>query len=124
MSRLYAVRHEFVRSVPDRLDDGVLYVSVEFATAIHKCCCGCGMQVVTPFSPTDWRLTFDGTAVSLDPSIGNWSFACKSHYWIIGNRVRWASRWLPNQIESGRKGDQGKKKRFFARKKKEPPTTK
>lgn len=51
--------HRFVRSVPKDLEPGVLYVSVEYATAIHACCCGCGNQVVTPLTPTDWQMTFD-----------------------------------------------------------------
>jgi hypothetical protein len=47
-----------------------------------KCCCGCGHEVVTPFSPTDWKLTFDCVSVSLYPSIGNWSPPCRAHYFI------------------------------------------
>jgi Family of unknown function (DUF6527) len=84
--------HKFVKSVPETLEQGVLYVSVEYATAIHKCCCGCGNEVVTPLSPKDWKLTFDGETVSLYPSIGNWNFGCRSHYWITKNRVEWARR--------------------------------
>jgi len=101
--------HKFVKSVPEALQDGVLYVSVEYATAIHKCCCGCGKEVVTPLSPRDWKLTFDGETISLYPSIGNWSFPCQSHYWITNNRVEWAAKWDREQIESGRKKD-GKSK--------------
>ena len=32
---------------------------------------------------------FDGRTISLNPSIGNWSYPCRSHYWIKGNRVVW-----------------------------------
>ena len=56
--------HRFVKTVPEILEDGVIYVSMDYATAIHKCCCGCGNEVVTPFSPTDWRLMFDGKSVT------------------------------------------------------------
>jgi hypothetical protein len=77
-----SIRHEFVDLIPDALEDGVLYVSVQYATALHLCCCGCGSEVVTPLSPTDWSLTFDGDTVSLRPSIGNYSFPCRSHYFI------------------------------------------
>ena len=72
------------------IEEGILYISVEYCTAIHKCVCGCGNEVVTPLSPTDWEIIFDGKTVSLDPSIGNWNFDCKSHYWIIKNRIRFA----------------------------------
>jgi hypothetical protein len=30
---------------------------VAFRTAAHCCCCGCGEEVVTPFTPTDWSMT-------------------------------------------------------------------
>ena len=83
--------HKFVDSVPDTLEEGVLYVSVKFRTVIHSCCCGCGTQVVTPLSPSDWKLTFDGRSISLHPSVGNWKLPCRSHYWIKGNRVEWAT---------------------------------
>jgi len=83
------IKYKFVEKIPDSLLSGVVYISVEYGTAVHKCCCGCGNEVVTPLSPKDWRLTFDGESISLHPSIGNWNFVCKSHYWIINNRVEW-----------------------------------
>ena len=89
--------HKFVKSVPEILEDGVIYISVEYGTAIHKCCCGCGNQVVTPFSPRDWKLIFDGEAVSLYPSIGNWNFKCESHYWIRNNQVEWVPKWTKDK---------------------------
>lgn len=82
-----ALSHEFVPSIPDTLEEGVVYISIPYATAVHLCCCGCKNEVVTPITPTDWELTFDGETISLYPSIGNWGFACQSHYWIRRNRV-------------------------------------
>lgn len=105
--------HEFVEYIPDDLKDGIVYVSVAFATVAHKCCCGCGREVVTPLSPTDWKLIYDGQSVSLEPSIGNWSFACQSHYWIRSNRVTWAPRWSRKEIEAGRAYDSVAKSRYF-----------
>ena len=84
--------------VPESLEEGVLYVSIPFATVLHLCCCGCGNEVVTPLDPTDWQLTFDGRSVSLSPSIGNWSFDCQSHYWINRNHVRWARQLSEKEI--------------------------
>lgn len=107
------LRHEFVEYIPDHLTEGTIYLSIAFATAAHKCCCGCGNIVITPFSPTDWKLTFDGESISLDPSIGNWSFPCKSHYWISRNRVRWASQWSQKQIDAGRVRDRLSKEKYF-----------
>ncbi|MBI5066930.1 MAG: hypothetical protein HZB56_01735 [Deltaproteobacteria bacterium] len=83
--------HRFVDQVPEVLEDGVLYVSIRFSTVIHKCCCGCGHEIVTPLSrKTGWQLTFDGESISLHPSIGNRALPCRSHYWIESNKVVWA----------------------------------
>jgi hypothetical protein len=71
------------------LDQGVVYISIQHAIAVHACACGCGTEVPTPFSPSDWKLTFDGDSVTLAPSIGNWELPCQSHYWIRRNQVRW-----------------------------------
>lgn len=89
------ISHRFVHFIPQasEIEDGVVYVSISFATAIHRCCCGCGNEVVTPFHPNQWRLIFDGESISLSPSIGNWGFDCQSHYWITRDRVLWAPKW-------------------------------
>lgn len=107
------ITHEFVKTIPEQLKDGVIYVSIDYATAIHKCCCGCGNQVVTPISPTDWKLTFDGKTISLSPSIGNWSFPCHSHYWITNDEVRWATKWSHQQIKDGIRSDEMNKKDYY-----------
>lgn len=107
------LKHEFVESLPRDLEEGTIYISIPFATVGHKCCCGCGREVITPLSPTDWKLIFDGETVSLDPSIGNWSFPCRSHYWILRNQVRWARSWSERQIQRGRNRDRAAKESFF-----------
>ncbi len=89
--------HEFVEFIPKFPEEGILYISLRFCTVVHKCACGCGNKVVTPLSPNDWKLIFNGDAISLYPSIGNWSFECKSHYWIAENTVKWARRWNENK---------------------------
>lgn len=94
--------HVFVDRFPEHLDQGVVYISVPFALVTHLCCCGCGYEVVTPLAPREWRLTFDGVSVSLHPSIGNWNFPCKSHYWIHNSTVRWDRRWTDEQISASR----------------------
>ena len=111
--RRAAVTYEFVEYIPDDLHEGTIYVSIPFSTVVHKCCCGCGNEVVTPLSPTDWTLLFDGQSISLDPSIGNWNFNCQSHYWIKRNRVIWAPRWSRREIQAGRASDRLAKERHF-----------
>ena len=105
MMRHQTLEHRFVRNVPRELDPGVLYISVDYATAVHSCCCGCGDRVVTPFTPTDWRMTFDGESISVDPSVGNWNQKCRSHYVIRRSRVLEAGPWSNAQIEAERRRD-------------------
>lgn len=82
--------HTFVVEIPQRLEPATCYISIRYATAAHLCPCGCGNEVNTPLSPTDWALTFDGETVSLQPSISNRLCPRRSHYWITRNHVRWA----------------------------------
>lgn len=111
------IQHKFVEFIPDIIEENTLYISIQYCTAIHLCACGCGNEVVTPLSPTDWELRFDGKTVSLDPSIGNWSFECKSHYFITRNRIRYAKRWNDRRIEKNRITDTNEKKKYFEKKK-------
>lgn len=78
----------FVTYVPLDLEDGLLYVSMEYSTAVHLCACGCGTKTVTPLATDGWTLTFDGTA-TLRPSVGNGQSRCRSHYLITRDRVEW-----------------------------------
>src|SRR5262245_8880727 len=105
MRRREAIDFEFVEVIPDSLEEGVLYISIPHATSLHRCLCGCGAEIVTPLSPTDWELNYNGQSVSLSPSIGNWSYPCQSHYWIRRNRVHWARRFTPRQIAAVRERD-------------------
>jgi hypothetical protein len=98
-------------------------VSIPYATVAHKCCCGCGTEVVTPLSSTDWKLIFDGETISLDPSIGNWSFACKSHYWIRRNKVKWAARWSQDEIDAIRLHERIAKANYYRTEKKNADAT-
>ncbi len=77
-----------VECVPEVLEQGKLYISRRFETAIHLCACGCGEQTVTPFgSPNGWTLITGKEGITLRPSIGNLQFKCRSHYWITNNKV-------------------------------------
>ncbi len=116
-----ALRHEFVESVPEQMDEEVLYVSVLFASVIHLCCCGCGNEVVTPLTPADWEMCFDGDSISLSPSIGNWNFPCQSHYWIRCNWAEWAPSWSREQIADGRATEQRHRDEYFDRTELTPP---
>jgi len=104
------MQHKFVEFIPDVLEPGTLYISVIYCTAIHLCVCGCGNEVVTPLSPTDWEINFNGRTVSLSPSIGNWSFPCQSHYFIKHNKIKYARKWDSDEISDNREIDKKHKK--------------
>jgi hypothetical protein len=111
--KIRALRSEHVEFIPRDLDEGVLYISAQFQTASHLCCCGCGTKVVTPLRPTEFSLTeFDGGA-TLSPSIGNWNYPCQSHYWIKGGRVIVAGRMSREEINQGRQYDDALKSAYF-----------
>lgn len=97
---------EFVDLIPTEVREGVLYVSMEYATTVHLCPSGCGNKVVLPLSPAEWRLTYDGEAITLSPSVGNWQYPCRSHYWVRGNQIITAKPWTERQIEQGRQRDE------------------
>ena len=105
--------HEFIENIPRELQQGVLYISGKHRTAIHSCICGCGNEVVTRFSPKDWELKYDGETVSLNPSIGNWSFPCRSHYWIVKSEIIHARNWTLSEIQENRKKDKVNKKVLY-----------
>lgn len=105
MTRVTRLSVEFTKFIPDRLAEGVLYVSRRYSTASHLCCCGCGREVVTPLNAAKWRLSERNGSVSLSPSVGNWSFPCKSHYWIVRNCIHWAAEMSPEMIAEVRARD-------------------
>lgn len=113
MTRVDRFDHRFVEYIPRDLEPAVLYVSLEYATAVHACACGCGGRVVTPLSPTEWTLLFDGETVGLWPSVGNWSFACESHYWVRNGSVEWSGRWTAERIARGREMSRERQRHRF-----------
>lgn len=94
----------YVVSFPQDLEPGVLYVSTQFASAAHLCACGCGREVITPLSPAQWVVTFDGS-VSVRPSIGNWALPCRSHYMIDRGTIRWARTFTHDEAGANRDSD-------------------
>jgi hypothetical protein len=102
MSRRNSYEHSFVEFIPDNLENGIVYASIEYATVAHKCMCGCSNEVTSPLSPEQWQLTFNGRTISLSPSIGNWGFDCESHYWLEDGLVNWAGHWSKEKVAAGR----------------------
>ena len=102
-----------VYQMPKELKPGVLYVSDEFETAAHLCPCGCGEKVRTPLGPTEWTFTETSKGPTLNPSIGNWQKACKSHYFIRQGEIVWAEEWTSEQITMGRHGEEKRRQVYY-----------
>jgi hypothetical protein len=113
MTAPFSIEHVFVDRIPTVRKERTLYVSVPFATAVHNCMCGCGTKIVTPLSPPQWKITFDGETVSLWPSVGNSGLACRSHYVIEHDQVHWAPTWSDEKIAAGRARDRSLRDRHF-----------
>lgn len=109
-----ALTPKFVDRIPKTLEDGVLYVSEKFSTSAHNCCCGCQNKVVLPLKPGQWSLTKRNGKVSLTPSVGNWSLACQSHYWVEDNVVRWSTKFTEDQILANRARDKKAREAAYA----------
>lgn len=108
---------------PRVLEEGILYISEECELAAHKCCCGCGEDVITPLNAARWRLDRHGGRVSLHPSIGNWKFACRSHYWIRNNRVIPSYGMDDEEIAEVIELDRVDREDFFAQLQQAPPSS-
>jgi hypothetical protein len=111
--RLHKIKPEFVEFIPRDPAEGVLYVSEKHKIAVHRCACGCMEKVVTPLSPADWQIRKEGDMVSLHPSIGNWNYNCKSHYWIRRNGIQWAGALSEREIKQVQERDRQDKARYI-----------
>lgn len=81
--------HKFVDTMPEDLEENILYISLEFNVTKHLCPCGCGSEIVASIGPNRWQLSYNGETVSLTPSIGNYHHECKSHYFITNDTIIW-----------------------------------
>jgi len=91
--------------IPEKLQPGVLYHAAEYATALHLCACGCKREVTTGIGAGHWVLEVTPKGPTLWPSIGNGSFPCKSHYFIVEGGVRWAGVYTKEMIALARRID-------------------
>lgn len=113
MQKLTTIKLARVQYIPRTLEPGVLYVSEEFEAAVHLCACGCGLKVSTPLGPTEWRLEETDNGPSLRPSVGNWQFPCQSHYWIDQGNIMWSDKWTLDQITTGRRAEERRRKAYY-----------
>lgn len=111
--KIKTIRPEYTPHLPEVLSEGVLYICEEFGLAAHKCCCGCGEEVITPLNGAQWRVIRRGSTVSLWPSIGNWKYACRSHYWITKSRVVDAPPMTRSEIAAVKQRDRRDKDAYI-----------
>jgi len=75
------------------MENGILYISLQFGVANHLCACGCGQQTVMPFGKGDlgWNMTDNNGEISFTPSIGNFmgEDPYHAHYYITNNKIIW-----------------------------------
>lgn len=114
MSRRDSLEPCFVATVPAQLEEGKLYVSMQYGSVNHLCACGCGSEVVTPLHPARWALFYDGDAVSLWPSVGSFDLPCRSHYVIERNRVIWHRAWADEAARAGAERDRRAVEQFHS----------
>jgi hypothetical protein len=112
--KISTIRPIYVESFPKTLEDGILYVSRQFSSACHRCCCGCGTKIVTPLRSTEYRLTDVRGQLSLYPSVGNWNHPCRSHYVIRNGKVIRAGAMGEAEIEEGRERDEAEKRAYYS----------
>jgi Family of unknown function (DUF6527) len=113
MTKSEKIKAEFVEYIPSGPREGMLYISNKYKTATHLCACGCRNKVVTPLKPGGWTATGTPDRITLYPSIGNWSFPCKSHYWVRDGQIVWARKWSQEEIDQVRKSDQHAREEHF-----------
>src|SRR3954451_23956247 len=102
-----------VQYIPKQLEPGVLYVAEEFGAAVHLCACGCGTKISTPLAPTEWILEVTQAGPTLRPSVGNWQQPYKSHYYITGGEIDWYPEWTPEQIATGRRREERRRRDYY-----------
>lgn len=89
------MKKKFVHRIPAEIEEGILYICLDCDVIIHQCACGCGEKIVLPLAPEHWQLHYDGE-VTLSPSIGNYQYECKSHYFIRNSKVIWITTETQN----------------------------
>jgi len=113
MNPLHPFKHQFVEYIPEQIEEGTIYISIIYKTIVHKCACGCGNEVITPLSPTDWQVIYNGDSISLSPSIGNWGLNCQSHYWITQNKITRAKSWSKQKVRKNHQNDKKNKQHHY-----------
>ena len=110
------MKAEYVNYMPKELEEGILYISREYSTCAHLCACGCKKKVRTPLGETEWSVDESVEGPSLFPSVGNWQFECRSHYWIRNGKICWAENWSDEKVNTSRSLEEERRIIYFENK--------
>lgn len=88
MNKITEFSIQFIELMPDKIEEGTLYISLVYSTTCHKCFCGCGVETFAPLGEGKWKLENMDGIVSLTPSLKQ-RLECQSHYYLTENRVVW-----------------------------------
>lgn len=67
--------------IPDSLEFGKIYYSIEYKISVHLCLCGCNVKCALPIKEGEWNLKIEDSKPTISPSIQQ-LFECRSHYII------------------------------------------
>lgn len=81
-------RYRLVERIPKQMEEGIVYHTEEFELAGMLCACGCGHRI-TLIVPDSHRVWDDDGYATIQPSVGVFDAACKSHYVIRAGNVEW-----------------------------------
>lgn len=87
-----------VEKTPKELEEGVVYLNVEYELATLKCACGCGHKVVLLY-PDGHSVIDDGGYATIYPSVGVWDAPCRSHFFVTQGQVEWCNSWSDEKIK-------------------------
>ena len=93
MTNMKELQTVFLETLPEKLEEGKLYISETFGVSKHLCPCGCKSLVVLPFNTFPdqklhgWLMLRTQDKVTFRPSVGNYQLPCKSHYYITFNKI-------------------------------------
>ena len=77
------VKYKKVEYIPkdNDMDENTIYISDQYGISVHKCICGCKTITAMPLGENEWSYQIDtNNNISMQPSVGNYQFPCKSHY--------------------------------------------
>jgi hypothetical protein len=102
MKTLKKVSYELVEVlfIPENMESGLIYYSLEYNCSNHLCPCGCGSQTPLPIKDGEWTLDVRNGKTTITPSIQH-RFNFKSHYVITNGVANVLNHPIPKELWDG-----------------------